>query len=264
MVKAFGRGGATLAILTLITACTGGGPTAAPFTLPPVTLPPVTLPPVTLPPVTLPPSVAPSCGQSLDNCYSHDQMQKFADLSIGLVERFYDATYKQMPHPNGFIFIADGTTTPACGETLLDTAYEYCSADEEIYLGQETEWMLYKDFGSIGPVVALAHEWGHHAQFSVGIPQPATNAESIQHENQADCMAGAWAAWAADPSQNYLEYPKDLENIAALMTAIASAEGPSRDHGTTAQRERSFSLGFGGSVSACNAYYPNQYIYGAP
>ncbi len=61
----FKRSFATLALVTLLTACGGGGggsesPSAGPPTgAPPVTAPPVTAPPVTAPPVTAPPVTAP-------------------------------------------------------------------------------------------------------------------------------------------------------------------------------------------------------------
>jgi predicted metalloprotease len=98
-------------------------------------------------------------------------------------------------------------------------------------------------------------QYGHHIQQQVGVPAPRTAEESVRHENQADCIAGAWTRYTDDIG--VLEYPDDIEDIEALFPLIGSAEGPGRDHGTAGERTDAFNRGFSGDLVACNAYFPS-------
>lgn len=139
-------------------------------------------------------------------------------------------------------------------EEYTDQSYAYCPADETVYLGQRALWHFYDGAGDAGPIVGIAHEWGHHVQSATGVPAPRTPDEWIVFENQADCIAGAWTGYADD--QDRLTYPDDLDDIGALMRLIGSVEGPERDHGTTPERTKSFIQGFRGGLSACNEFHP--------
>jgi uncharacterized protein len=119
----------------------------------------------------------------------------------------------------------------------------------------------------------IAHEVGHHVQNELGILPRVTqmqqaaasrteaNRLQVRVELQADCFAGVWAN-RAQQKHHFLD-PGDVDQ--ALQTA--SAIGDDRlqketqgyvvpdafTHGTSEQRKRWFSSGFGeGKVSACN------------
>jgi predicted metalloprotease len=121
-------------------------------------------------------------------------------------------------------------------------------------------WEFYTRTGDAGPAVGLAHEFGHHIQQMAGVGPPRTADESVRHENQADCLAGAWTRYT--DKQGWLEYPDDIEDIELLFPLIGSAEGPERDHGTVAERARSFQLGFDGDVDACSRFTPGTPLIG--
>lgn len=197
---------------------------------------------------------------SLEHCYTEAQMQDYLiEVAIPAVERFIRDTYSNMPLPK-FAYIPDGQTGRACGGQVDDMAYEYCPSDDTVYIGQKMEWTLYDQFGAVAPVLVLAHEFGHHIQATVGVPEPADSAELVQHENQADCIAGAWARWA--DQQRMIQYPGDLEYMDVLMTAIVewhgggAANGPNQTHGSASDRVRAFELGDSSGLPACNDYYP--------
>ncbi len=198
----------------------------------------------------------------LDNCYAKAEMVDFLKVSVGLVEDFYDklnSAGQYIPRPTAVIYIPTGTESPSgCTDgsghyVQNDEAYAYCPIDNTIYIGQERLWSVYHELGAVSPVVGLAHEYGHHLQNVAGVPNPKTARESIQHENQADCIAGAWAEY--ENEQGNLEYKKDLANIGDLLTSIGSMEGAGRDHGTSSERQESFVIGFQGTLPACNDYY---------
>jgi predicted metalloprotease len=113
--------------------------------------------------------------------------------------------------------------------------------------------MYYSEDGDAAPAVGLAHEWGHHVQNVVGVPQGTSNAESVDYENQADCIAGAWIAYAVE--QGWIDYPDDINDTAGLLKDIASNE-PNRDHGNLEERTESMVWGIRNGLQGCNDFYP--------
>lgn len=136
-------------------------------------------------------------------------------------------------------------------------SYEYCPGDETIYVGQDTLWEFYSETGDAGPAMGLAHEYGHHIQYQLNVPVPTTPRQSVRFENQADCLAGVWAAWMEDRGALETEETSpngrsDLEDIELMFPIIAAAEGDAnRDHGTLEEREQAFFYGFRGGARAC-------------
>ncbi|HET9257157.1 MAG TPA: neutral zinc metallopeptidase [Pseudonocardiaceae bacterium] len=187
------------------------------------------------------------------------------DQVIPLVTQFFRAKYTAMPEPAHYYYIAEGQQMETgCRDQngkagIADsTAYEYCPADYNIYLGQARLWQFYNDDGDAAPVVGLAHEWGHNVQARMGV-QASGQTEVIRQENQADCIAGAWIQYANE--QKWIE-PEDVGSIAKLIRDIADAEAdPARGHGTIAERGRSLSMGVTGGLAACNAFFPETPIY---
>ncbi len=201
---------------------------------------------------------APDCGRSLDRCYRRSQMKQYYELTINdFITPWIQSEYQQaVPPPSAYVFIPDGDETDSACGTLDDETYAYCPGDNKVYVGQAFQWYLYNKFGAIGPAVALAHEYGHHLQTTHFVPEaPQETPQQVNEEDQADCVAGAFVNWA--DSQGIVEYPKDLENVAALMTAISDAESTMQTHGTSSQRTKSFSAGFGSGLGQCNTFFPN-------
>jgi predicted metalloprotease len=78
---------------------------------------------------------------------------------------------------------------------------------------------------------AVAHEWAHHVQHTVGVYDffVTDQAAYIEAENQADCIGGAFLAHLRD--QGILERD-DYADVSAVLPKIASAESDVyRDHG---------------------------------
>ncbi len=194
--------------------------------------------------------------ESLEGLYDYDTMDVFADRVVReLVNPWVRDTWPGMPLPD-VVYVASGESGPQpCTDAdgnpaeYSDISYEYCPADATVYLGQETLWELYSGTGDAGPAMGIAHEFGHHIQYELGVSEPRTIAQSIDFENQADCLSGAWARYGDE--QEWLETPDDLEDIEMMFPIIASAEGEDRDHGTLEEREQAFADGFEGGVVAC-------------
>lgn len=198
---------------------------------------------------------APSCpGGSMEGCYDRGEMQAFLNQAVTVVHRFADASLPGAPKPAGYRLIATGdTASTRCG-TLDATAYAYCPADDSVYIGQSQLWSFYSELGDAAAVVGLAHEYGHHLQAVAGVPDERTSRGRIAHENQADCIAGAFVGFAQQ--QGMLE-DDDVQDINGLLGAIASSEDdPGRDHGTLAERRDALSLGVRAGLRGCSGFFP--------
>ena len=199
-----------------------------------------------------------STGESLEGQFEHETMNLYVDEVLPWVVQWVEDTWPWMPVPD-VVYVEEGDSGPeACldgdGERAYysSESYEYCPTDETVYLGQDTLWLFYSETGDAGPAMGIAHEFGHHIQYQVGVPGPQTAEQSIEFENQADCLAGAWIKYT-DEVLHILEYPDDIEDIDLLMPMIASAEdeGSDRDHGTLDERIDAFTDGYEAGVEAC-------------
>jgi hypothetical protein len=215
----------------------------------------------TPPPIgpSVPPIVSgpPVCTPDSWKCYARSDMVAYYSRASKLVSQFFiPPALTGLTSVRGWLYIDTGTTTstPCIGPAADSLSFFYCPVDEKVYVGLDQLWNLYQRFGEVGPIIALAHEYGHHFQHMVGVPVPQTATETIPHENQADCIAGAWTEYAN--AQKWLEYPKDLHDATGLLVFIGSLEGPTRTHGTPVERLKSFDRGFIDGLTGCSTFYP--------
>jgi predicted metalloprotease len=191
----------------------------------------------------------------MENCYDYEDMKAYLDQIIPLVEQFFATAYTDIPRPAAYLYVPEGETGPTgCTDGYTDEDYAYCPADQSIYTGQRALWGYYSDLGDAAPAVGFAHEWGHHLQVVASVPPAQTPVGQISRENQADCIAGAWVAYA--DQQGWLNYPDDLHDIDGLLAAIASDE-PGRTHGDLGERTDSLLLGIETGLQGCNDFFPD-------
>jgi predicted metalloprotease len=206
-----------------------------------------------------PPSATPATpaatATSLEGAFAYSEMGQYLDTIAPMVAAYFRETYPDLLEPR-LVFIPEGRI--ARGECGVSTswAYEYCSANATIYVGQDLVWAFYRQAGDAAPAIGLAHEWGHHVQVMLGVPFGRTVAQSVNFENQADCFSGAWARYAGQ--QGWLETEDDLEDIGVLMQLIGARETSRRDHGTVAERTRAFYLAYEDGLGACNVFSPTR------
>jgi len=203
-----------------------------------------------------------SCpAKSLRGCFSESTMATYFAYVLPIVDRFFETTWQSLPLPAHVYFIPDGAQVeeacedPQTGSNLADdTSYAFCPADGNVYIGQHMAYQLYSLAGDVAPAIGIAHEFGHDVQQQAGVPGPQTDAETLVHENQADCVSGAWLGYANN--QHLLERG-DVPAIERYLELIASSESdPNRTHGDFAERGQSLQLGGEKGVFACNGFYP--------
>ncbi|HEY7224230.1 MAG TPA: neutral zinc metallopeptidase [Micromonosporaceae bacterium] len=202
--------------------------------------------------------------QSMEGQYTFDTMDQYVDKVVSdLIVPWLNDTWPSIEVPD-VRFVPEGISgREGCEDSdghraqYSTDSYEYCPPDVTVYVGQDAVWEFYSQTGDAGPAMGLAHEFGHHVQYSLGVTPPETSQESVAFENQADCLAGTWARWAdakgyLDTAENSPNGRSDLDDIELLFPLIASAEGADRDHGTLEERESAFNDGYRGGPPACD------------
>jgi predicted metalloprotease len=215
----------------------------------------------------------------------NDQTGQFIAAVVGNTEDTWKEIFaqsgKQYKPPRVRLF--SGAVQSACGSAQSATGPFYCPNDQRIYMDTSFFREIEQRFrGCSGKACefarayVIAHEVGHHVQNATGILQRAQQAQQqaggrgaaanriqVRVELQADCYAGLWAK-QSNTKYNFLEQG-DIE--AALQTAAAIGDDrlqkqgrgtvmpDSFTHGSSAQRQRWFKIGFEqGSVAACNTF----------
>jgi predicted metalloprotease len=199
-------------------------------------------------------AAAARCGGSLEGCFSYAEMDDYLDAIVPMVAQFFETAYPDVAGPRDIVYIPHGRAAASCGGYSDSMAYEYCTANQTIYVGQDLLWSFYRQAGDAAPAIGLAHEWGHHLQYMLNVPLARTASQSIKFENQADCISGAWARYADE--QGWLETDDDIADIEVLLEAIGSSESSARDHGTPSERADAFYRAYEKGIEACNAYFP--------
>ena len=149
----------------------------------------------------------------------------------------------------------------ACGSATASVGPFYCSGDQKLYIDLSFFTEMKKQLGVQGNTFAyayvIAHEIGHHVEYSLGILSKAhqqmqqldkaqANQVSVRLELLADYYAGVWAHYE-DAKNHSLEYG-DMEKGLELAKAIGDdwlqkkaqgyAQPESFTHGTSVQRKR--------------------------
>ena len=160
-----------------------------------------------------------------------------------------------------------GSVQSACGSATASVGPFYCSGDQKLYIDLSFFTEMKKQLGVEGNTFAyayvIAHEIGHHVEYSLGIldkahtqmarlDQTEANKISVRLELLADYYAGVWAHYE-DEMNHSLEYG-DMERGLELAKAIGDdwlqknargyAQPESFTHGTSAQRKRWLKRGF--------------------
>ena len=155
----------------------------------------------------------------------------------------------------------------ACGSATAAVGPFYCSGDQKLYIDLSFFTQMKRQLGVEGNTFAyayvIAHEIGHHIEYSLGIlgkahqamsqtDKVSANQISVRLELLADYYAGVWAHYE-DQMNHSMEYG-DLEKGLELAKAIGDdwlqkkAQGratpESFTHGTSDQRKRWLKRGF--------------------
>ena len=204
--------------------------------------------------------------------FTEEEQQLASECKIILAST--EDVWAKVFRENGFgeykaptLVLFTGSVQSACGSATASVGPFYCSGDQKLYIDLSFFTEMKKQLGVEGNTFAyayvIAHEIGHHVEYSLGIldkahsqmsrlDQKEANKISVRLELLADYYAGVWAHYE-DEMNHSLEYG-DMERGLELAKAIGDdwlqknargyAQPESFTHGTSAQRKRWLKKGF--------------------
>lgn len=205
------------------------------------------------------------------------QAGEFASRVLATTEDVWGQVYPaafDAPYSPPSLVLFSGSTQSACGGAQAASGPFYCPADQRAYLDTAFFAYMSRQLGADGDFAAayvIAHEVAHHIQQELGIlaeanriraasSQVRSNEISVMIELQADCFAGVWAS-----RLNGILEPGDLDEALNAASRIGDDYLQSRagravnphtfTHGTSAQRQRWFAVGYeGGDPNQCDTF----------
>jgi predicted metalloprotease len=193
-----------------------------------------------------------------------DELKDFVTFVVNDVEDSWKQSFASSGRQwqDAPLVLYTGFTQTACGGGSAQSGPFYCPGDQKVYLDLSFFQELRDRFGAPGDFAqayVIAHEVGHHVQTLLGISPSGSNASSVRHELQADCLAGVWGHSAQQ--RGLLEsgdVPAGLDAAAAVgddrlqRQAGQRVDPDSFTHGSSEERTDAFNTGFeSGSVSDC-------------
>jgi len=200
-----------------------------------------------------------------------DEASQMVDRVLGDTEDTWNGIFRSegMSYPEPMLVLFNDEVASACGGASSATGPFYCPRDRKVYIDLSFFRDLDRRFGAPGDFAqayVVAHEVGHHVQNVLGVlSSPAgmtrveANAQSVQQELQADCLAGMWGN--STGGRNLLE-PGDVEEGLRAAAAIGddriqrSTQGrvvpESFTHGSSAERVAALRRGLqSSSLAGC-------------
>lgn len=184
-----------------------------------------------------------------------DQASEMVSRVLGDTEDAWAEIFRRegMTYREPMTVLFTDEVASACGSASSATGPFYCPRDRKVYIDLTFFKELDQRFGAPGDFAqayVIAHEVGHHVQNTLGaLSSPAgmtrveANAQSVQQELQADCLAGMWGN--STGGRNFLE-AGDVEEGLRAAAAIGddriqrSTQGrvvpESFTHGSSADR----------------------------
>ena len=188
------------------------------------------------------------------------------DIEAWLAEEFEPAFGQEFVPLQGSVFAGypeRGDELPGCGEPSTD--YEelqlfvafYCPIGDFIVYDDGEEGLLAGLAAEFGPAtigIVLAHEYGHAIQQRIDVLE--LDLPTVTTEQQADCIAGAWAGRAAAGEAPGV--PFDDADIRAGLISMIRVEDPigvsptaPGGHGSGFDRVGAFQVGFQEGLARC-------------
>lgn len=189
-----------------------------------------------------------------DGTTTVEEFKKDAGVAVTEAETYWSGVFRA----SGVAFTPVGTVTAyrdtgdlACGREPIpaDNAV-YCPVGD--FIAYDADWAVvaFRKIGDAFVYYLLGHEYAHAVQARLGIE----HRYGVDHELQADCMAGAYLGDSVRNRRLRLA-DGDLEEFRRGLLAVGDPEGQPwfapESHGTVAQRTEAFFAGYDKSLNAC-------------
>lgn len=178
-----------------------------------------------------------------------------------VMPRVYDRQFRELR--GGIQAKTESSRAWSCGgqrvtyDDMKGNAF-YCGGPRDDYIAYDAGFLLpqlNEQFGSLTPSVVLAHEFGHAIQARAGVEAP-----SVVRELQADCLAGAWVAFAQRSSSDPVAIDASaLDSSVRALPALRDQPGTAatnpQAHGLAFDRVNAYQTGYDDGAERC-AQFP--------
>ena len=252
----------------------GGPATTGPdITAPPAPTPPATTTPPTAPtdPGTTPPTVDSAIEVDVGDAKTPHDYDDYIAAVLADIQQFWIETYPAAyggpfqllqgkvyagyPQRTSPIPACDGRGTTPYRDINQYSAF-YCQQGDFMVYDDAPEGMLGQmasTFGQSVLGVVFAHEFGHAVQSRAGVL--SQDLATIVTEQQADCFAGAWSAWANAGNGSMGFTDADVRSGLVAMIQVRDPAGVDQfsegGHGSAFDRVGAFQAGFTLGASRC-------------
>ena len=185
-----------------------------------------------------------------------DSFDQLFDLVAKDVDEYWRAELPQLGgeyEPPTVARLYTTSLVTACGDTLGPNNAYFSSCRRGLYFHQPLMEELFSQ-GDWIPAMVIAHEWGHLAQYTLGMFD--TLPPGIFRELHADCFAGAYTAYVDEErSANLRLSPGDVDEALLGLFRIGDISVPwlnPQFHGTGGDRVDAFNWGYRYDAGGCN------------
>jgi predicted metalloprotease len=189
--------------------------------------------------------------------FTYEEYAATVELTFGLLNEYWSQTLPAefgvaYTPPERFVYYRSGEGPgPPCGEEEAPARNAFYCPVGDFIAWDESGLLIpyYVSAGDFAAAFVLAHEFGHAMQARL----PQQEELGVLRELQADCFAGAWAAYV---SQKDFLAPGDLDE--ATLAVFSARDVPRtpftdpRAHGTGFERTRAFADGYESGAGACS------------
>jgi predicted metalloprotease len=200
--------------------------------------------------------------------FSYEEYSEMVQDALGLLDQYWSQTLPaefgvEYTAPERFVYYRpEEGAGPTCGEEEAPPKNAFYCPVEDFIAWDESGLLIpyYVGAGDFAAAFVLAHEFGHAMQARL----PDQEELGVLRELQADCFAGAWAAYLSQ--QGFLD-PGDLDE--ATLAVFTARDVPNtaftdpRAHGTGFERTRAFADGYESGAGSCSPARTEDWIVDA-
>ena len=192
-----------------------------------------------------------STGEREDGTMTAEEFEQDIGDAVGLAEQYWGEKVRGFRRVQEVVAYEREGEVTCGGEGVPRNNAVYCPAGDFIAYDVNFAVAAFQQVGDAFLFYLLGHEYAHAVQARLGIQSRFT----IDHELQADCMAGAYIGDSVKNASLKLD-DGDLDEFQSGLLAVGDdpnipwfAPGA---HGTAEQRTQAFFNGYERSLAACD------------
>ena len=190
--------------------------------------------------VQIMPSAKCSVEGKLEGKFNQSQMSAYLQCVVPRVDEWLASMVSNKPRPQYYLVPRGVMVDVDSRCALTDEVLYYCAPVHRVFVGEGALWGQYENFGGATGAAIIAHGVGHHLQASLGVFE-GTMTDQLHEELQANCVVGAFMAWATEKRLPIAGNENDAYNA---LAKTSETESPGGAGGTKTKHQEAFLRSF--------------------